>query len=185
MFLIIAFLFLTAQNNHQMKKFFIATAVLTAMACQQDKIGYVDNIRLMDGYKEKVAVEARFNAQKETFNKKRDSVSQVFQMEAQAMEAQSKGMSQQKAQEAYAMLQQKGQRMGQELQQAEQLMQMQGQAEMDSVIQKVKKEIIAFGKAKGYTYILGGGEGGSVLYGVESKDVTDEILAMLNSESQE
>ncbi len=168
-----------------MKKFFIATAILTAMACQQDKIAYVDNIRLMDGYKEKIAVEAQFTAQKETFNKKRDSISQVFQREAQAMEAQVKGMSQQKAQEAYAMLQQQGQRIGQELQQEEQLLQLQGQTEMDSVIQKVKKEIAAFGKAKGYTYILGGGEGGSVLYGADSKDVTDEVLAVLNKETQE
>ncbi|WP_297760192.1 OmpH family outer membrane protein [uncultured Muriicola sp.] len=168
-----------------MKKFFIATAILTAMACQQDKIAYVDNIRLMDGYKEKIAVEAQFTAQKETFNKKRDSISQVFQREAQGLEAQVKGMSQQKAQEAYAMLQQQGQRIGQELQQEEQLLQLQGQAEMDSVIQKVKKEIAAFGKAKGYTYILGGGEGGSVLYGADSKDVTDEVLAVLNKETQE
>lgn len=168
-----------------MKKFFIATAILTAMACQQDKIAYVDNIRLMDGFKEKIAVEAKFTSQKETFNKKRDSISQVFQMQAQAIEAQVKGMSQQKAQETYAMLQQQGQRIGQELQQEEQLLQLQGQTEMDSIIQKVKKEIKAFGKAKGYTYILGGGEGGSVLYGVDSKDVTDEILAVLNNETQE
>ncbi len=167
-----------------MKKFFIATAILFAMACQQDKIAYVDNIRLMDGYKEKITVEAQFTAQKDAFNRKRDSISQVFQIEAQQMEIQVKGMSQEKAQETYAMLQQKGQRIGQELQQEEQLLQIQGQAEMDSIIQKVKKEIKAFGKAKGYTYILGGGEGGSVLYGSESKDVTDEILAVLNKESQ-
>jgi outer membrane protein len=168
-----------------MKKLFIATAILTAMACQQDKIAYVDNIRLMDGYNEKIAVEARFTALKESFNKKRDSISQVFQIEAQAMETQVKGMSQQQAQETYAMLQQKGQRIGQELQQEEQQLQLQGQAEMDSVIQKVKKEITAFGKAKGYTYILGGGEGGSVLYGAESKDVTDEILEVINKDTQE
>ena len=173
------------QNTYKMKKFFIATAILTAMACQQDKIAYVDNIRLMDGYKEKVAVESKFTARKEVFNKKRDSISQVFQMEAQAMEAQVKGMSQQKAQETYAMLQQKGQRMGQELQQEEQLLQMQGQTEMDSVIQKVKKEITEFGKANGYTFILGGGEGGSVLYGADSKDVTDDILAVLNKDTKE
>jgi len=176
---------LPTQNNYKMKKIFIATAILTAMACQQDKIAYVDNIRLMDGYKEKIAVEAQFTAKKETFNKKRDSISQVFQMEAQAIEVQVKGMSQEKAQETYAMLQQKGQRMGQELQQEEQLLQLKGQAEMDSVIQKVKKQIAAYGEEKGYTYILGGGEGGSVLYGADSKDVTDEILAVLNKDSKE
>ncbi|NNK11251.1 MAG: OmpH family outer membrane protein, partial [Flavobacteriaceae bacterium] len=51
--------------------------------------------------------------------------------------------------------------------------------------QKVKREITAFGKANGYTYILGGGEGGSVLFGAESKDLTDEILKVLNEEKEE
>jgi len=51
---------------------------------------------------------------------------------------------------------------------------------MDSLISKVKKEISAYGKAKGYTYILGGGEGGSVLYGDSSKDLTEDILKILN-----
>jgi outer membrane protein len=44
----------------------------------------------------------------------------------------------------------------------------------------VKKEISAYGKAHGYTYILGGGEGGSVLYGDGSKDLTTDILKLLN-----
>ncbi|MBT8284069.1 MAG: OmpH family outer membrane protein, partial [Flavobacteriaceae bacterium] len=84
-----------------------------------------------------------------------------------------------------AALQQKGQQIGQQLQQQEQQMQLMGQADMDSVVEKVKREITAFGKANGYTYILGGGEGGSVLYGAESKDLTDEILKVLNKEEEE
>ncbi len=168
-----------------MKKLALSVIILTAVACKQDKIAFVDNIRLMDGYKEKIVVEAQFTAQKSAFNKKRDSISQVFQAEAQAIETQLNGMSEQKAQETYAMLQQRGQRIGQQLQQEEQQMQLQGQTEMDSVIQKVKREIKAFGKANGYTYILGGGEGGSVLYGSEAKDVTDEILAALNKDPKE
>jgi len=165
-----------------MKKLALLFGMILLMACQQDKIAYVDNIRLMDGYKEKIAIEARYTSQKEAFNKKRDSISRAFQMEAQAMEAQSKGMSQQKAQEAYGMLQQKGQMIGQQLQQEEQQLLSQGQTEMDSVIQKVKKEIETFGKANGYTFILGGGEGGSVLFGAEAKDITDEILKELNKD---
>ena len=51
---------------------------------------------------------------------------------------------------------------------------------MDSLISKVKDEIKDYGKANGFTYILGGGEGGSVLYGQESKDVTDDILKIIN-----
>jgi len=166
-----------------MKKVLLVIAALSLWSCQQDKIGYVNNVQLMDGFKEKIAVEARYAEQKKKFDQKRDSISRVFQMEAQAVESKMQNMNQQKAQEAYSMLQQKGQRMGQELQQEEQQLQLMGQADMDSVIEKVKREITAFGKANGYTYILGGGEGGSVLYGAETKDITNEILEVLNKES--
>ncbi len=168
-----------------MKKITVLFFLLASMACQQDKIAYVNNVQLMDGFKEKVAIEARYTSQTEALNKKRDSISQAFQAEAQAFQAKAEGMNQKKAQEEYSLLQQRGQLIGQQLQQEEQQLQLRGQTEMDSVVQKVKREITAFGKANGYTFILGGGEGGSVLYGSEAKDVTDEILKILNGEPKE
>ena len=51
---------------------------------------------------------------------------------------------------------------------------------MDSIVSQVKKEIKAYGKKNGYSYILGGGEGGSVLYGTETNDLTEEIVKLLN-----
>ena len=116
----------------------------------------------------------------DALTKKRDSISQAFQIEAQAFQAKAQSMPQQKAQEEYAAFQQKGQFIGQQLQQEDQVLQQEGQVEMDSVISHVKKEIEAYGKAQGFTYILGGGEGGSVLYGTDKNDLTDEIVKMLN-----
>jgi outer membrane protein len=51
---------------------------------------------------------------------------------------------------------------------------------MDSVISNVKKEIEAYGKANGYSYILGGGEGGSVLYGTDVNNLTEAVVKILN-----
>ena len=167
-----------------MKKYIFAIAILLTWSCEQDKIGFVNNVRLMDGYKEKIAVEERFAEKRKAFEQRRDSISRAFQSEAQAVEAQIESMGQARAQETFNSLQQKGQRIGQMLQQQEQQMNLLGQADMDSVVQKVKREIEAFGKANGYTYILGGGEGGSVLYGAEAKDLTDEILKVLNAEKE-
>jgi outer membrane protein len=167
-----------------MKKVVLLVVILMAFGCKQDKIAFVNNVRLMEGFKQKIAVEERFAQQKEAFNKKRDSISRAFQMEAQAIESQINSMTEQKAQEAYGRLQQKGQQIGQALQQQEQQLQQIGQADMDSVVQKVKKEIAAYGKANGYTFILGGGDGGSVLYGEEAKDITDAILGVLNKEKE-
>ena len=163
-----------------MKKWILGFSLLALAACQQNKIGYVDNVKLMDEYQEKVDIEEKYKLKSDAFNKKRDSLSQALQIEAQAFQAKAQSMSQKKAQEEYGLLQQKGQFVGQQLQQEEQLMQIQGQKEMDSMISKVKKEIEAFGKTNGYTYVLGGGDGGSVLYGTEAMDLTEDILKILN-----
>jgi outer membrane protein len=163
-----------------MKKIMVLAIALTAMACQQNKIGYVDSVKLMDEYQEKIDVEARFKTKADALTKKRDSISQSFQMELQAFQTKAQSMSQKNAQEEYGQLQQRGQFIGQQLQQEEQQLQQVSQVEMDSLVKKVKKEIKDYGKVNGYTYILGGGDGGSVLYGEEANDLTDAILKILN-----
>ncbi|MGX1928051.1 OmpH family outer membrane protein [Flagellimonas sp. 2504JD4-2] len=163
-----------------MKKGIVFIIALTAMACQQNKIGYVDNLKLMDGYQEKIDVEAKFKTKVEALNKKRDSISQAFQLELQEFQTKAQKMSQKSAQEEYALLQQRGQFVGQQLQQEEQLLQKNSQTEMDSIVSKVKKEIKAYGKANGYTYVLGGGDGGAVLYGQDANNLTTEVLKILN-----
>ena len=154
--------------------------VFVLISCSEQKIGYVDNVKLMDGYQEKIDVEKKYQNKLETLNRKRDSISQSFQLEAQEFQSRAEKMAASKAQKEYDILQQRGQFIGQQLQQEEQILSQQGQLEMDSVVQKVKAEIKAFGKSNKYTYILGGGEGGSVLYGQESDDLTEQVLKILN-----
>ena len=163
-----------------MKQFLVVIGVLLLAACEQDKIGFVDNVKLMEGYQEKIDIENRYKTKAEALTKKRDSISQAFDLELKAFQTKAQNLSQKKAQEEYGLIQQRAQFMGQQLQQEEQQLQATGQTEMDSVVSKVKKEITAFGKSNGYTYILGGGDGGSVLYGTEAKDLTKKILAILN-----
>ncbi|MDO1512902.1 OmpH family outer membrane protein [Maribacter confluentis] len=163
-----------------MKNVIVLLAFVLLASCQQEKIGYVDNVKLMDEYQQKIDVEAKFKERADVLAKRRDSISQAFQMEAQAFQTKAQSMSQSKAQEEYAAMQQKGQMIGQQLQQQDQQLQIEGQTEMDSIVSSVKKEIKAYGKANGYSYILGGGDGGSVLYGTEANDLTDEIVKILN-----
>lgn len=158
----------------------MVAVVLLIMSCQQEKIGFVDNVKLMQDYQKKKDIEAKYTTKLEAFGQKKDSITQAFQQEAQAFQVKAQSMSQQKAQEEYGMFQQKGQLIGQQLQQEEQLLQMEGQTDMDSLVTKVKEEIKAYGKANSYSYILGGGDGGSVLYGKEANDLTDEITKILN-----
>lgn len=164
-----------------MKNVVLGILFLVTVSCQQQtKIGYVDNMKLMEKYQEKIDVEANFKVKADALTKKRDSISQAFQMEAQAFQAKAEKMSQKKAQEEYSLMQQKGQFIGQQLQQEDQQLQASGQTEMDSIVSKVKREVKDYGKKNGYTYILGGGDGGGVLYGTETNDLTDEIVKILN-----
>ncbi len=163
-----------------MRKFLLLVCALVIVSCQQDKIGFVDNVKLMEGYQEKIDVEQKYKNRAEVLSNKRDSISQAFDLELKAFQAKAQSMSQSKAQEEYGLMQQRAQFMGQQLQREEQELQTAGQTEMDSVVSKVKREIASYGKSNGYTYILGGGDGGSVLFGAEAKDLTDEVLKLLN-----
>lgn len=163
-----------------MKKLVLAVIFIGLVGCQQSKIGYVDNVKLLNDYQEKVDLESKFKTKVEAFGKKRDSLQQAFQIEAQAFQNKAQKMAQKKAQEEYGLLQQKSQFLGQQLQQEEQQLQVASQTEMDSLVSKVKKEIKDYGKANGFNYILGGGDGGSVLYGTDADNLTEEITKILN-----
>lgn len=164
-----------------MNKYWILVSFLILAACKQDKIGYVDTVRLMDNSNEKNDIESKYQLKSTALNKKRDSISQALQIEAQALQTKVQSLSQAKAQEEYELFQQKSQFMGQQLQQEEQLLQIQGQTEMDSLVSRVRGQISDYGKANGYSYILGGGEGGAVLYGEDQQDLTDQILKIVNN----
>lgn len=168
------------QKHPIMKNWIGLMTLLLLASCQQDKIAYVDNVKLMDGYSKKQEVEASFQLKSEAFAKKRDSISQAFQLEAQQLQTSTEGMPESKAQEAFGLLQQKGQMMGQQLQQEEQQIQRMGQMKMDSVVAEVRETIQKYGAANGYRFILTGGEGGSVLYGDEASDITEQVLNELN-----
>lgn len=161
-----------------MKNSLMILAFLALASCQQSKIGYVDNVKLMDGYQEKIEVEGKYKAKADALTKKSDSLSQALQIEFQALQA--KKQSQRKTEQELQVLQQKSQFLGQQLQQEERQIQQEGQTQMDSIVSKVKDEIKAYGEANGYTYILGGGEGGSVLYGQETNNLTEQVLKILN-----
>ena len=163
-----------------MKKAGIVLVLFLLAACAQDKIGFVDHVKLMDSSEEKLDIEEKYKNKSTALTKKRDSISQAFQIEAQSLQSKLESMSQKKAQEEYDLFQQRGQFMGQQLQQEEQLLQQQGQAEMDSLVSKVKEQIRKYGKENGFTYILGGGDGGSVIYGNDQKDLTEALIKIVN-----
>jgi len=150
------------------------------ISCTQEKIGYVDSFKIMEGYEEQKESAAKFKIKTDALTKKRDSITQAFQLEMQAFQAKAQKMRQDKAEQEYGLIQQRAQFIAQQLQQEEQTIASQQQVVRDSIISTIKKEIKDYGKAKGFSYILGGGDTGTVLYGTEPNDLTDELLKILN-----
>ncbi len=79
-------------------------------------------------------------------------------------------------------LQQKQQLLQQQVQFEQQQIQQAFQAEIDSTISKIKTFVKDYGQKNGYTYILGSNEAGSVMFGSEDNDLSEEILEALNAE---
>ena len=165
-----------------MKKLILTGVALLALTACTDKVAFVDNSKLLNDYQEKKDIEANLKGQISAYERKRDSISMAFQTEARAFDAQAKTLPQNVAQKKYNELMQKSQILQQHLQQEEQKIQMESQTQMDSLLSKVKKNIKEYGKQKGYTFILGANDGGSVLYGSEKKDITKEVTEYLNNQ---
>ena len=160
----------------------LVITVLFSSCQEQQKIGFIDNGDVINDYQMKIDIEESFKVKKEAFEKRMDSIDRNFQVEVKAFQLAQSKMSQKKAQEKYNELGQKNQQLTQQFQLEQQVMQQAFAKEMDSIISKVDDFVSEYGKANGYTFILGKNEAGSVMYGQEANDLTKTITEALNAE---
>ena len=59
------------------------------------------------------------------------------------------------------------------------------QKEIDTLVKQVKAFVKDYGKKNGYTFILGANEAGSVMYGADDKDITEDVIKALNGDTKE
>lgn len=162
---------------------FALAIVFMASSCQKQKIGYIDNGKVINEYQAKKDIEERFKKKEEAFKKKADSIGKAFQLEAQAFQMKAAKMSQKKAQAAYEELGKKQQLLQQQMQFEQGQLQQAFQTEIDSAIVKVKDFVKNYGKTNGYDYILGTSEAANtVLYGKSETDITTTITDALNAD---
>jgi outer membrane protein len=164
-----------------MKKLAIVfLTIISLTACQQQKIGFVDNSVLINEYQERKDVEARLNTKIEAFKTRTDSLRSAFELEIKEAELKARTMSQSAIQTLSQELQQKEQVLSQRVQFEQQQIAQESQTLNDSIINRVKAFVQDYGKSNNYNFILGSNEAGSVLYGEEASDLTQEILKALN-----
>ncbi|WP_044401181.1 OmpH family outer membrane protein [Lacinutrix sp. Hel_I_90] len=167
-----------------MKNLILAViAIVTLASCQQQKIGYVDNGKVINDIQEKKDIESKYEALNESFKKRVDSIGKSYQMEYQALQSQAAKLSQEKQQEMMQPFQMKAQQYQQRMQGEQQQLQTAYQTEIDSVISKMKTTVKEYGKTNGYKFILGTNEAaGTVLYGDEAADLTAVILKEIDAQ---
>lgn len=162
--------------------FLLVLTIATFVSCEQSmKTGFIDNAEVINNYQEKLDIEAKYKTKIEAFQKRTDSTSKAFQMEAQEFQLKAKGLSEADAQKQYQTLSQKQQMLQQRIQFEEQQIQQESQVEIDSLIYKVKDFVSDYGNKNGYTYIFGSNEGGSVMFGAKENELTQTILDALNA----
>ena len=84
-----------------MKKIVLAVIVLITFAsCQEQKIGFVDNAKVINDIQEKKDIESKYDVLNESFKLRADSIGKGYQTEYLALQAKVAKMSQSKQQEA-------------------------------------------------------------------------------------
>ena len=165
-----------------MKNLFVfVLGFMILSSCEKPaKIGFVDNSKLVNEYQEKKDVESKLQTKISAFEKRRDSLGKAWQLEIKEAEMRASKMSQSELQKLQQEFQQKEQLISQRIQFEQQQISSESQSQNDSLVKKIKSFIKKYGEDNGYTYILGSNEAGSVMYGQEALDLTDEILKELN-----
>jgi len=160
----------------------VLITILGVTSCQKQKIGYVDNGKVINEVKEKKDIEAKYEALNKSFTLRADSISKTYQSEYQELKTKAARMSQNKQQGAIQAFQAKAQHFQQTMQGEQQKLQTDYQTEIDSVISKMKTTIKDYGKTNGYNFIIGTTETiGTVLYAEESSDLTALIIKEIDA----
>lgn len=165
-----------------MRKIILGLSVLLGLAsCQeQQKIAFIDNSDVIDEYQMKIDIEKKYEKKNKTFTQRRDSIGRVYQGEIQSVQMRLASLSQQKQQEESQAFQQKWQPIQQQIQYEQQQMEQQFSEEMESVITAVSDFVESYGESNGYTFILGKNQAGSVMYGNEINDISEQVIKAIN-----
>ncbi|SHJ13379.1 outer membrane protein [Hymenobacter daecheongensis DSM 21074] len=155
------------------------TAVAVA---DTDKVAYVESGKLLDGYKGMQAARRAFEAKAKGWEQQNNNLVRSFQTAVQQYQKQAESMSP----EQRAATEQKLQAQQQQSGQAQEKLQRQAQEEeakmTQQVLERINKQVEAYGKANGYKLILIAAPSGTIAYGRKDIDITGRVLKHLNDE---
>lgn len=163
-----------------MKKILLLLTVIFSLASCTQKIAYVDVEALMKGYDETKTMEVDLKAKQDKLKFSLDSLALGFQQRVQDYQGKMGSMSPQSRQQIEQKLTQEQQQIQGQQQQASQMLQQISQESFEALSKKVDSFVADYAKGKGYKMILGTNGKGTVMYGDEKLNVTEQVLVKLN-----
>lgn len=167
-----------------MRKFLFIAGTLLLFSCNQTKVAYIDVAELMKGYDATIALEAELLAKQEAKSKVLDSISAPFQQRVQEYYQNADNMSATKRSEAEQALQQEQQLLQMQQQQAANELQQEQLEKSEALSKIVDSTVAAYARDNGLKLILGTQGNGTVIYGEESLNITENILEILNGDQK-
>ncbi|SDW08010.1 periplasmic chaperone for outer membrane proteins Skp [Lutibacter oricola] len=165
-----------------MKKLVVLAFALVLASCNQTKIAYIDVEDLMKDYEATKVLEETLKAKQETMAKELDSLGAPFQAKVQAYYKEAQRMSASKRAQAEQALQQENQMLQAKQQEAAQILQKENQERSEEITKRVDSFVTNYAKEKGLHLVLGTSGQGTVMYGDDKLNITDEILKVLNDD---
>lgn len=159
----------------------VAVLALVCFSCQTEKTGFVDTEKLIVEYAEMKEAKERFTKESEEVMKELQLKIDAFEIKGKQFQTNASSMSRSKQEERYNELALENQQLQREQQTRMGKVQVESQRVIDSLIAKVKDRVKAYGKANGFSYIYGSNDAGSVMFGKEELDLTEELLEDINT----
>jgi len=160
----------------------IAVAAVIVSSCSNTKIGYMDVEKVMTEYTGVKDLEIDLKNRQEILAKDLDSLSGVFQGKVKNYYASAPKMNAKKRQEMEAALQMEQQILQGKQQQATLDLQKIGRDNTAEITQLLDSLVSVYAAKNGYHLIMGTTGKGTVMYGDESLNVTDQMLEIMNAQ---
>lgn len=143
-------------------------------------IAYVNNERILAGYKGLVETKAMYDKKMGNWQANLDTLSKEFKSDISVYQQQSGKMTSKERALKEEILRRKEQDLVNYKSALEQKAR-EEEAEMTAgVINQINSFIVEYGKGKGYDYIFGVTDTGNILFAKEGDDITEDVLAYLN-----
>jgi len=160
----------------------IAVVAVVFSSCSHSKIGYMDVEKVMTEYTGVKDLEIDLKNRQEILAKNLDSLSGVFQGKVKNYYANAPKMNAKKRQEMEAALQMEQQILQGKQQQATLDLQKLGRENTAVITQLLDSLVSVYATKNGYHLIMGTTGKGTVMYGDESLNVTDQMLEIMNAQ---